>query len=127
MKTKIIFSLFIFILLFSSGANVNADSLRSEIVIYRSAEPDWRFQKIDIVIVRGISDIGAIYEKMRIAARKKGADAVIGFNMEAHKETFVDVKFICSAKIPCYPVNVYRTVVSYIATGTLVRKIGEGQ
>jgi hypothetical protein len=127
MKTKIIFSLFIFILLLSSGANVNAGSLRSEIVIYRSAEPDWRFQKIEIVVVRGISDIGTIYEKMRIAARESGADAVIEFNMEAHEETVADVKFICSAKMPCYPVNVYRKVVSYIATGVLVRKMEEGQ
>jgi hypothetical protein len=127
MKKKIIFSLFIFFLLLLSGANVNADNLGSEIVIYRSAAPDWRFQKIGVVVIRNISNIETIYKKMRIAAREKGADAVIGFSMESHSETVASVQYICSARIPCYPVNTYRTVVSYIAAGILVRKMEEGR
>jgi len=138
MKPKIIYSLFIFLLLLSSCANINTDSTinvdyqpknPAEIIIFRSAEPDWRFQVIGLVTITGgrYVPLETLYKRMRVEAGKKGADAIIGFNMEFTTERMPYTQFICSAKIPCYPVTYYRTFDYYTATGTLVRKMEEGE
>jgi hypothetical protein len=94
----------------------------SEIVIYRSTKPEWKFEEIGVVSVRNIKRISRIYEVMRLEAGEKGADAIIGFKFNSEKRTVPVTKTETDAKGKSHTTTELETQIRYSATGTLIHR-----
>ncbi|MGH7457215.1 MAG: hypothetical protein ACRENG_38050 [bacterium] len=99
----------------------------SEIVIYRSTKPEWKFEEIGVVSVRNIDRINEIYEVMRIKAGEKGADAIIGFKLESEKQTVPVTKTKSNSRGESYITTEFQTQIFYTATGTLIHRREENK
>ena len=126
--------LFIFVLLsgcittevIETGADVNIVYNPTEpesISIHRSSVPDYNFKEIGTVLVKGNVILEEIYIKMRIAASEKGASAIIGFLLEAERETITTPVVMILPGGGFSVQTITETIIIYVASGTLIKKI----
>jgi len=93
------------------------------ISIFRSSRPDFDFSEIGIVSVKGISGIAEIYLKIREESSKKGANAVIDFDIESEEVVTTSTSTSCTPEGGCSTHVSTNTQIHYTASGTLVKKI----
>ncbi|MBE9490232.1 MAG: hypothetical protein IMY67_08075 [Bacteroidetes bacterium] len=134
MKNKNLFLIISFLLITVSCSNVQVIETGSratiklppkepkEIKIYRSSRPQWSIQEIGVVTVRGINDIKVVYEKMRLEAGKRGADAVIDFDMDSEVKLIPATSTSCAPGGACTTITTMTSQVFYTASGALVHK-----
>lgn len=92
----------------------------SDIFIYRSQKPDWKYKEIGLVSVNGINDINVIYNMIREESSAKGAHGVIGFDIESEEITTTTTSTSCLPQGGCSTTTVLNTTVVYTASGTLI-------
>lgn len=93
------------------------------IAIYRTKRPDYRFEEIGTVSVQGITEIAQIYERMRIEAGKRGADAVVDFKINSEPRTVTQTSTSCSPNGGCHTSMHTSVVYDYTSTGSLIHKL----
>lgn len=91
-----------------------------DIVIYRSQRPQWPFEEMGLVSVKGMSNIKFIYKDLRQAASAKGAHGVIDFDLESQEVTTSSTSTSCTPQGACTTSTNYTTSIEYVASGTLI-------
>ena len=114
----------------NSGDGMNTVSgLRplSEIRIYRSARPFWKFKEIGILNASGPGepDIALLYRRFRETAALRGADAVIDFKMDTERKVVSSTELFCDRNGHCMYVKKNEVQINFTANATLIVKTGE--
>jgi hypothetical protein len=100
-------------------------TMSDSVEIYRSTKPPWEYSELGMITLRGISDVQLIFKKFRVEAAKRGANAIVNFDLDSEAKDVSVSETKSDSEGNAFTVYKTERQVTYIASGTLVRKIKE--
>lgn len=94
-------------------------------IVTSSSLPGQVLREIGIVRVTGMQNINEIYRAVRKEASAKGAQGVVGFDLDSEEITIASTSTSCMPNGGCTTSTTYTTNYQYTASGTLVYFVEE--